>query len=826
MPSPIDDASAHAATHLGLDDPLFAAVVDELRGFDRGDDTDLLAKLDEQRGELDGDEAVRHAVLLIRAGRLPEALAALNGSATPADREAVVAYLSAQLLAGMGRLAEALDVLDQPALAGAGVPEADRAHARGSVLRALGRTEEALAAYRAGLELDPGDARHWLHTGRLLVELDRHDEAVEALERAVHLDQILAEAHAELAAEYARAGRADAAAHALELLTATAIDPALLARTAADPRFEPVAEHPEVAALLAGIAEAAAGPLTEPGDPGWLDSLAPWLEGLRTDPAAAGLGLRWLGEAESAVLADHVRADGDEHHPLLGSPALAEIRHLLEHLTPVAVGPAVPTRSGSDPEVVWFVDRHDPVQLHLALSDAYPPFLWVPAGTTAGAMAAALGPVTARPSPTVVEMPAGYRTFLGYEEDFSILNVYSGEPEPATTDGLARLFTMSPFLELHSWGSACVDDPWPETIPAQPTFGLKVLREQVKANAQAPGRPPSETWRTVHSRSYLTLEQHGQILVLAARYRPGHHGQVVERVNAAFGCAYPTDLPLDVLAVLGDYPVMDTGALEAALDDQDEPEQTAAILRLLGALWHGDLAALTRLGGYLASPERVVRAQAVNLALDHGLDFLVDRLCLTETDEEILGQIEEIADTRLADGTGTRGRSVVSEHPGGPEPQLLGASTGVAQVIGAAAAAGWAACADLPPATERPRILTWRAGSEPGDEALVSYVEDHVGGCRFLMASGPGAQADLDALAGRLHTEPAEVLLERAADPDPVVAADALNALGALDPGGFGTPQRWAAVFEAALSRPERAVRRAARRSLDSLPRKLGGVSV
>lgn len=59
---------------------------------------------------------------------------------------------------------------------------------RGITLDNLSRHEEALEAFDRALALDPNGAWSWRHRGVLLSDLDRHEEALEAFDRALALD--------------------------------------------------------------------------------------------------------------------------------------------------------------------------------------------------------------------------------------------------------------------------------------------------------------------------------------------------------------------------------------------------------------------------------------------------------------------------------------------------------------------------------------------------------------------------------------------------------------------------------------------------------------
>jgi predicted O-linked N-acetylglucosamine transferase (SPINDLY family) len=81
--------------------------------------------------------------------------------------------------------------------------------------RSFGSASEAIAACRAGLALDPGDARLRLELGVALAALGRFDEAIAELEQSCALAPEQAIAHYELGAACHQAGRLEAAIEAM-----------------------------------------------------------------------------------------------------------------------------------------------------------------------------------------------------------------------------------------------------------------------------------------------------------------------------------------------------------------------------------------------------------------------------------------------------------------------------------------------------------------------------------------------------------------------------------------------------------------------------------
>jgi superkiller protein 3 len=83
-------------------------------------------------------------------------------------------------------------------------------------LRRQGRLDEAVAAFRRGLERAPGDAEAHYDLGNALREQGRCDEAVAAYRRAIELKPDYAEAYCNLGVTLRQQGKFTAALAALQ----------------------------------------------------------------------------------------------------------------------------------------------------------------------------------------------------------------------------------------------------------------------------------------------------------------------------------------------------------------------------------------------------------------------------------------------------------------------------------------------------------------------------------------------------------------------------------------------------------------------------------
>jgi hypothetical protein len=242
-------------------------------------------------------------------------------------------------------------------------------------------------------------------------------------------------------------------------------------------------------------------------------------------------------------------------------------------------------------------------------------------------------------------MPARARGFIGGRGSFFVPSPYGGGLEPATMLELDRHLSMNPFVESAAWGSAYDDDPWPDEIPAQPGLTLRLAERQAQVAQQARGHVWSLTWRTRHSRSYLTIEVHHRDLFVAeVRYRPSPHVGVIEAMNAHFGCDYPTDLPVDAVAALLGFRFDGAADVEAELPRARDPEQLAGLLYVLSALWHDDPGALSIWHRHLEHRAVEVRRAVGDIAIAYNYEVLLEEMSVREPDAALRAEIEAVLD--------------------------------------------------------------------------------------------------------------------------------------------------------------------------------------
>lgn len=161
----------------------------------------------------DLEVGVRLARLLILVNRIDEAdrLASELYAAAPTDAD--VLELRVDLEEGQRQFGEALQTLDE--LEEAVGPRAGIEVRRGTLFSALGRDDEAEAAWRRALELDPRSAEASARLTDLLVGQGRQQELVEELQRLVDEELASPRQKAALADLYLGTGDLDAAAGVL-----------------------------------------------------------------------------------------------------------------------------------------------------------------------------------------------------------------------------------------------------------------------------------------------------------------------------------------------------------------------------------------------------------------------------------------------------------------------------------------------------------------------------------------------------------------------------------------------------------------------------------
>lgn len=356
----------------------------------------------------------------------------------------------------------------------------------------------------------------------------------------------------------------------------------------------------------------------------------PWWETVTKDPLTQELGISWR-DPESFEPAAEQAWTGTMSNARLDSIDYARRRRKLL----VGTGPEVARRDRQHPSRVhWYVDADEPELLWCSLDRSYSAWLWVPIEPTPQAVAEVLSHSHPRTPLTRLDMSATARGFLGFRNDLLIPQVETDGMVPFNGADLDTYFTGVKYLDDGSWASNRFDDPYDDD---------SVAGSQRRARTQRLGRIPSKSWRTLHSRSYLSIEVHSRAVVCAkAQYRPSprSHRTVVSRLNTEAETDFPIDLPLDVVGALSGFQFARERDLIHNLTSPENNEQLASGIQIFAALWCGDLRESYRLRDYAAHEDADVRLATAQVANWYGYRFLLEEMALSETDPGLRESLE------------------------------------------------------------------------------------------------------------------------------------------------------------------------------------------
>ena len=196
----------------------------------------------------------------------------------------------------------------------------------------------------------------------------------------------------------------------------------------------------------------------------------------------------------------------------------------------------------------------------------------------------------------------------------------------------------APLLYPRAWGSAFADDPWPSELP--PELHPAVRRAlRTRFSAQAPGLPPSLTWRSRDSHSHVRLEAHEAALALQVTVDPNEPQP-----------SDPPSLPADLAALLQPLPLLQEADLLAAIAPLTDARQANAgvllparrALQQLGALWRDDLRLLDVLHLCADHPQPTVRASVIAVASQIGYRLFLFERAAAESDPLLLRVLRSV----------------------------------------------------------------------------------------------------------------------------------------------------------------------------------------
>lgn len=262
-----------------------------------------------------------------------------------------------------------------------------------------------------------------------------------------------------------------------------------------------------------------------------------WIEALRDDKArATELGLRWLEPDERAATIDNWR--GIWNQVPYDDVFHAENADRLERAVPLFEGPIRHRRLGkAASQMVVVHDPKDPELVWLSLSHAMPALAWATGGASVEELAQAVRAYSPTEVPGTLDLERHERVVKPME--------LSG------IDVICRgIEAMELWMDDVTWGGAYVEDPW-RSVPED--AGVMLLSANLeRVREQHPGRPESFGFRTLWSKSILTVERYPYDLwVFDLRYRPASDRRVIEGLAGSEpGRRLPPDLPVDLAASL------------------------------------------------------------------------------------------------------------------------------------------------------------------------------------------------------------------------------------------------------------------------------------
>ncbi len=263
----------------------------------------------------------------------------------------------------------------------------------------------------------------------------------------------------------------------------------------------------------------------------------PWLGKLQDDKKSlAALGLRPLDAEERDQTRELWRSTWNQVP--FGEPFHDVCADRIERCVPLFEGPLRHRRIGkAGSRLVVVHDPAEPSSAWLSLSHAMPPLGWAFGGTTPEELSRAVARYTPAEAPDAISFPRHERLVKQMQ-----------------IDGIDVIKNAIEGLELWvddaAWGSAFLDDPWQSL---EPDAGMMMLSLHMRRVLdQHPGRRPSLSFRTLWSRSIITIEQHPfDFWVFDLRYHPCPDQRAVEMLAGDEpGARLPPDLPVDVAASL------------------------------------------------------------------------------------------------------------------------------------------------------------------------------------------------------------------------------------------------------------------------------------
>lgn len=366
-----------------------------------------------------------------------------------------------------------------------------------------------------------------------------------------------------------------------------------------------------------------------------------WWESLVADPVTQRFGIDWRDPSDFKPVTDESWTGTMSNELLDSLDARARDSKVL-----IASGPSIKRRGTTEPSTVhWYLDPAEPQQLWCALDECYAAWLWIPVAPTAEAIADALEQSHPSPQLNRQQLTKFNRGFLGFAHEVAIPQIHSGDMVAFNGPDLDRYVTGIQYLEFGSWASSRLDDPLQADVDYESPQAVLTAANQRNIQAQLLGRIPSKTWRTLHSRSYLSFEVHTRdVVCVSVRYRPSpsSHHSVVAALNSEYDSHFPADLPLDVVGALAGFQYAREHHLIHNLTQPEHSQQLSAAIRIFAALWSGDLQQTFQLREFCKHEDPDVRLALARVASWYGYRFLLEEIALAETAPDTIASLESL----------------------------------------------------------------------------------------------------------------------------------------------------------------------------------------
>ncbi len=296
--------------------------------------------------------------------------------------------------------------------------------------------------------------------------------------------------------------------------------------------------------------------------------LPSWLNVLSQKQVGATEGVRWYTAAEISATWEEKDPDDLPLESMTDTQAqLAEA----QYETKLCVGESfvAQDRAGLRHTSYLWIDEEQPDTLLLALSAAYPPFLWIPLGQDLDSLTEICATYFSPTIPAQTLLAGRARLLLG-TTDLLDTDMVS----------LENHFILSPFCESFQWSNAYTTDPYPDSLNSN---NMTIVATAAFIR-QVPDQAPSTSFRTVHSHSIFRTTDYDGILLADLFYQPAGQNEIVSAFNAAFQADFPLDAPLDLIATLLGLANIDLPHVQSLADAAPDAAEEAGLREVIAVM--------------------------------------------------------------------------------------------------------------------------------------------------------------------------------------------------------------------------------------------------